>query len=220
MLWSKAIGAGGAGGGTTELNHTEFVQGSATFVVPAVGPSAGDLAIIHYTATQGEISPTPSGWAEISYTPSTPAFRHVQRVAYKVLTAADLGSTIVISTSTNSSLLVTYTKLRFVSFTPAAAITGVNISSLNIDVDTLPTRTKDTSLYDPPNMIFAAASFNNGVADSGFSETYWTQKYISGDGTQLVTAFEIQVDANTDRTVTPTFTGYPRICHSFVLNFA
>ena len=220
MLWSKAIGAGGTlGGGTTELSHTEFEQASATFVVPAAGPSVGDLAIIHYTAVQGEISPTPSGWTEISYTPSTPSFRQVQRVACKVLTAADLGSTIVLSTSTNSSLLVTYTKVRFISLTPAQPVAGVNVSSLNIDVDTLPTRTKDTSVYDPPNIIFAAASFYNGVALDGFSETYWSQKYISGDATQLVTAFEIQNDVNTDRTVTPTFTGSPKICHSFVLNF-
>lgn len=218
MLWSKAIGAGGTLGGgglTLSSNYTDFVDGgSASYTIPAVGPAVGDLAILHYTSLQGTMAATPVGWSQISYTSTTTSFRQIQRVIYKVLTLSDLGSTLTLSTSANA----TYNKTRLITFTPPVSVTGISIRSLSVDVNTTPVRVKITTNFDPPNIVFAAASFYNGAANGGYSETYWTQEYIAGTPTQLITAFEIQNDANTDRTITPLFTGTALINHSFVLN--
>jgi FtsH-binding integral membrane protein len=157
---------------------------------------------------------TPSGWTQISLTSTTSAVRQIQRVIYKILTISDLGSTLTLSASANG----TYNKTRLITFTPSVAVTGVNISSLTVDANTVPARTKPASAFDPPSIVFAAASFYNGVSNGGFSETYWTQEYINFSFTSLVTAFEIQDDANTERTITPLFTGTALINHSFVLN--
>lgn len=223
MLWSKVIGAGGASGGGLSItsSYTNFVDGgSASYTIPSVGPLVGDLAIIHYTTVQGEMAATPAGWTQISLTSATSAFRQIQRVTYKILTLSDLGSVLTLATSTNSGILSAYTKTRLVTFTPSVAVTGVNISSLTVDANTVPARTKPASAFDPPTLVFAAASFYNGSNNGGYSETYWTQEYISGTSTQLITAFEIQDDVNTERTITPLFTGTALINHSFVLNVA
>lgn len=222
MLWSKAIGAGGNISSVLSFlqNYTEFGTGSTTYTIPNSGPLVGDIAILHYVTLQDNMATIPSGWTEISYTPSTTNYRQIQRVICKILTESDLGSTLTLSTSTISVLINTYSRNRIITFTPSTAISQINISSLNVDENTVPSRTKDTSIYEPPNIVFAAASFYNGSNNGGFSETYWTQEYINGSTTQIITAFEIQNEINIDRTITPVFTGSAYINHTFVINAA
>ena len=219
MLWNKAIGAGGSGGALNiSSNYTDFVNGgSASYTIPSVGPLVGDLAIIHYTTVKNYMLAVPTGWTGISLTNYTGYNRQVQRVIYKILTPSDMGSVLTLSNMTNSGLLSAYHITRLVTFTPSVGITGVNISSLTVDANSVPTRTKSTSAFDPPNIVFAAGSSYNSAA-LAYSETYWTQHYAGGVTVDTVTAFEIQNDVNTDRTITPTFGGQAKINHTFVLN--
>jgi len=202
------------------FNFTDFVDGgSRTYTVPTTGPLVGDLALLQYTSVQGEMTSTPTGWTQISYTSSTSSFRQIQRVAYKLLTSADLGSVLTLATTTNATLLSLYNKTRLVTFTPSKPLTGILVSSLTEDAEAnVVARTKDTSVYSSPDIIFGAASFYNGQANGGYSETYWDQEYIAGTLVQVVTAFELQNGANTNRTITPLFGGSAKINHSFVIN--
>jgi hypothetical protein len=198
-------------------NFTNLVGGSRFYTVPTTGPLAGDLAILHYTLLEGDTFAIPTGWTQISITATTGSGRQLQRVVYKILTSADLGSVLTLSATTNAGLLSTYHITRLVTFTPSKPLTGVLVSSLTTDV-TNTARTKDTSVYSSPDIIFVASSFYNGNNNGGYSETYWTQKYIEQALLTLITAFEIQNDVNTNRTITPLVTGSAIIHHSFVLN--
>jgi hypothetical protein len=221
MLRSKLMQKGVTTASTLSFsfNFTNFIDGgSRTYTVPTTGPLVGDLAVLHYTSVQGEMSPTPTGWTQISLTSSTSAGRQIQRVVYKVLTSGDLGSVLTLATTTNATILGTYSKTRLATFTPSKPLTGILVSSLTTDVETNTARTKDTSIYTSPDIVFAASSFYNGPANGGYSETYWNQEYITGSTTQLITAFEIQNGVNTNRTITPLVGGSALIHHSFVLN--
>lgn len=224
MLWSKAVGAGGTlGGGALGLsaNYTANVSGVTSITLPASG-IVGDLAIISHTATYGQEGSVPAGWTKVSETLNTGAYRQFQRIIYKVIEPSDLGVTLTLQ---GSSVVSTYGQIQITTFTPTAAITSAAISSLNEDFSissgtALPTRIKDTTAYDPPNIVFAVCStYNNDVTSVFVDESFFDNVIVDNNTfVSLMVAYEIQGDANTSRTLDPVFGGSSAICHSFVVN--
>jgi len=223
MLWSKAAGAGGTLGGGGGLsfspNQTDHVYGQTSITLPSSGVE-GDIAVLTYTAVQGQALTVPTGWTEVTYTAATGSFRQFQRVIVKVLEAGDLGQTLTLS---GVSVVYGYGQIYLATFTPSAAVTTLYTSSVDEDFSTsaaLPTRTKDTTQYDPPNIVFAMASnYNSNLSIPVFSGGFWSEDFLSNDTfVSLAVSYEIQADANTDRDVTASLSGASLICHSFVLN--
>ena len=215
-------GAGGVGGGEVSLvaNYTDHVFGSATITLPSSGV-VGDVAIIACTGVTGYGDTLPSGWTQITYTNRTDSYRQFQRLIYKVLAVEDLGATV---TTAPTALAASYGQTYLVTFTPSFPVTTVIISSVDVDQNTgspIPTRTKNTSVYDPPNIVFTAASSYGGALGVVFGGTFWDVNFVDNNTVvSLGVAYEVQDDANTDRDVTPTISGQSRICHSFVLNIS
>jgi hypothetical protein len=144
----------------------------------------------------------------------------MQRSIVKILTPEDLGVTLPLA---SSSVPQNVNNTYLVTFTPSRPITLLYPSSVDEDFSTgaaLPTRTKDTTAYNPPNIVFAAASNLDSDISSVFSGVFWDENFVTNDTrVSLAVSYEVQPSENTDRDVTPSGqSGQSRICHSFVLN--
>lgn len=221
MLWNKAIGAGGnEGGSITSISFvaSDGTTGSQSVVIPATA-QVGDVAFI----IGGAVSPTssaPSGWTLVS---QTVGGLFTIRVFYKILTAGDPGSSVIINGSSNIS---SYGATNVLVFRANKTPTSVLISSLNADgeVSTTVSRLKDTTLYSPPNLIIATKyDFSQSYTSysSAISGTFWNGGIAKNSSINaLASCYEIQPSTNTDRTVSPTnatSSTYQHM-HSFVVN--
>lgn len=109
----------------------EFIQ-SVTSIVAGIdipsGAQIGDLAIFIDAVSSGATNPPaeviPNGWTKIASENNTTAVGHILNASYKILGAADIGSTIFGSVSTAG----TYGKAVYI-YRTSSTISGVLVSS-------------------------------------------------------------------------------------------
>jgi hypothetical protein len=158
------------------------------------GAQAGDLAIAYSSTATGPAPAVYSGFTQIASVNST----FEDMFQYKVLTEADLTTTF---TRTQNA----YDAAVMLVFRYGVPFTTVNLSSINNGGQTsgFPSQqTLNTTSYDAPNLLLAVYSAYTSSTPS-INGSFWTSWVLSsGENVNKIRVYyEIQNDANTDRTV-------------------
>ena len=222
MLWSKAIGAGGAGGAGVTLNYELFQSNVSTTTFPIPTGVAGNLAIVSYTHVYLYMPTLPAGWTQIYYNGNVGANRQAHRIMYKVLTAADEGTNVTIYS--NSSLSDSYGTVYLKTFSIPTSLSSVNISSLNADIVPFASTTAVTSgLLGSSIVVATGSTYNSATMTPSYAdEAYWDVIDRSTAAlVKTVFALEIQETLKTNRDILAVFqTGSNGISVSFVLTLS
>lgn len=206
---------------SVSLVASDGTTGSTSVTIPSAS-KIGDIAIIFGVGVAGTSYPSVSGWTLIS---GTYGGLFALRIFYKKIQSSDIGASITLN---NSSSVDSYGATNVHVFRANSTPMNVYISSLNADGETNNTvsRTKDTSVYSPPNIIIAAKSdFNTyyPTYSSAISGSYWTGGIAkTAPISALASSYEIQNASNINRTVSPTnssSSAYQHM-HSFVINMS
>lgn len=159
------------------------------------GAQVGDIAIAHSSTATGPSPVVYSGFTAIASVNST----FEEMFQYKVLTSSDL-------TTTFTRTADSYDAAIMLVFRSGIPVTNVHVSSVNNSNQTSGTpsqQTLTTSSYDAPNLLLALYSAYTSSSPV-ISGTNWDGfETEAGENVNKIRMYyEIQNDANTDRSVT------------------
>jgi hypothetical protein len=157
------------------------------------GTQEGDIAIAYSSTATGPAPTVYSGFTEIKSYNGT----FEDMLQYKLLSASDL-------TTTFTRTADSYDAAIMFTFRPTNPITSINVTSINTSGQTSgtpSTQTLTTSTYDPPNILIA--TYSSYTAEPSIDGTFWNGNFLeTGENNNRVKMYyEIQNDANTDRSV-------------------